>query len=87
MQSTRPASIRFLRISPSPDWLDRHRAVGEHEAGGTVGRQVMDDVLHPREVGVALRRDAVAPALVVREPLAAPVGDVERGIGQDEGPI
>ncbi len=22
MQSTRPASIRFLRISPSPDWLD-----------------------------------------------------------------
>ena len=42
------------------------------------------DVLHPGEVGVALGRDAVLPALVVGEPIAAPVGDVERRIGHDE---
>ena len=41
-------------------------------------------MLHPGEVGVALGRDAVLPALVVGEPLAAPVGDVEGRIGQDE---
>ena len=41
-------------------------------------------MLHPGEVGVALGRDAVLPALVVGEPFAAPVGDVERWIGQDE---
>ena len=31
----------------------RHRAVGEHEAGDARGREVMNDVLHPGEVGVA----------------------------------
>ena len=62
----------------------RHRAVGEHEAGHAPRRQVMDDVLHPGEVGVALGRRTVAPALVVGEPLAAPVGDVEGWVGQDE---
>ena len=44
----------------------------------------MHDVLHPREVGVARRRDAIPPAPVVRQPLAAPVRDVERRIGEDE---
>ena len=44
----------------------------------------MDHVLHPGEVGVAPGRGAVLPALVVGEPLATPVGDVERWIGQDE---
>ena len=44
----------------------------------------MDHVLHPGEVGVALGRRAVLPALVLGEPLAAPVGDVERRIGEDE---
>ena len=41
-------------------------------------------MLHPGEVGVALGWDAVLPALVLGEPLAAPVGDVEGWIGQDE---
>ena len=62
----------------------RHRAVGEHEAGHARGRQVVDDVLHPGEVGVARRRHAVLPALVVAQALAAPVGDVEGRIGEDE---
>src|SRR5665648_381275 len=42
------------------------------------------DVLHPREVRVSSRRDAVPPALVVPQPLATPVRDVERRVGQDE---
>ena len=72
------ANNAFVRL------VRRHGAVGEHEAGGAGGRQMMDDVLHPGEVGVALGRYAVLPALVVEEPLAAPVGDVERRIGKDE---
>ena len=40
-------------------------------------------MLHPREVGVARRRHAVLPALVVGEAVAAPVGDVEGRIGED----
>ena len=44
----------------------------------------MNHVLHPGEVGVALGRDTVLPSFIVREPLAAPVGDVEGGIGEYE---
>ena len=44
---------------------------------------MVDHVLHPGEVGVALRRRAVAPAHVVGQPLAAPVRDVERRVGKD----
>ena len=44
----------------------------------------MDDVLYPGEVGIAWWGSAVLPALVVGEPLSAPVGDVERGIGEDK---
>ena len=46
-------------------------------------RQVMQEVLHPGEVGVANRRNTVLPSFVVPEPLAAPVGDVEGRVGQD----
>ena len=48
-----------LRISPSPDWLDDMRAVGQHEAGHAGGREVVDEVLHPGVVGVARGRHAV----------------------------
>ena len=47
-------------------------------------REVIDDVLHPGEVGVTRRRYAILPTLVVTQPLAAPVGDVERRIGENE---
>jgi hypothetical protein len=40
-----------------------------------MGREVVDEVLHPSEVGVALGRDAVLPAHVVVA--AVPVGVVE----------
>ena len=41
-------------------------------------------MLNPSEVGVALRRHAVAPALVLGQPVAAPVRDVERRVATDE---
>ena len=62
----------------------RHRAVGKNKAGCAFGREVMDDVLHPSEVGVALGWDAVLPALVVGELRASPIGNIEWRIGEDE---
>ena len=61
-----------------------HGAVGEDEPGEARGRQVVDHVLHPGVVGVARGRRAVLPALVVPEPIAAPVAHVEGRIGEDE---
>jgi hypothetical protein len=57
-----------------------HAAVGQDETGLTGGRQVVDEVLHPGEVGVALGRDAEPPAHVVI--LAVPVGVVEGRVGE-----
>jgi len=45
---------------------------------------MVDDVLNPREVGVAVRRGSVLPAHVVREFVGAPVAEVEGRIGQHE---
>ena len=61
----------------------RHRAVGEYEAGQAVGREVVCDVLHPGEVGVARRGRTVAPALVAAQPFAVPLGDIEGRVGED----
>ena len=58
-----------------------HTAVGEDETGHALGCEVVDEVLHPGEVGVALGRDAVLPAHVVV--LAEPVGVVEGRVGED----
>jgi hypothetical protein len=44
----------------------------------------MHDVLHPGVVGVARGRVAILPALVAAQALAAPVGDVEGWVGEDE---
>ena len=84
MQSTSPASIRLFLILPLARLVGRHGPVGQYEAGRTGRCQVMDDMLHPGEVGVALGRDAVLPALVFGQPFAAPVGDIEGRVGQDE---
>ena len=43
---------------------------------------MVDEVLHPGEVGVALGRNAVLPAHIVV--LAEPVGIVEGRIGENE---
>ena len=65
MHSTRSASIEARRMSPSSLELRTHRAVGEQQRHGAIRRQVVEHVLHPGEVGVALRRRAVLPARVV----------------------
>ena len=59
-----------------------HGAVGEDESGHSAGREVVDYVLNPGEVGVSGGRDAISPTPVVLETVAAPVGNVERGIGE-----
>ena len=41
-------------------------------------------MLHPSKVRIARRWCAVFPVLVIAQLLAAPVGDVERRIGEDE---
>lgn len=61
-----------------------HRAVRHDEPGDTVGGEVMDEVLDPGVVGVADRRRAVLPADILPASFAAPVGDVERRVGEDE---
>ncbi len=58
-----------------------HAAIGEDEAGHAMRGEVVDEVLNPGEVGIALRRDAVLPADVVV--LAVPVGVVEGRVGED----
>ena len=57
-----------------------HGAVGEDEPGHTVGREMVDEVLHPGEVGVTLGRNAILPAYIFV--VAVPVGVVERRVGQ-----
>lgn len=57
-----------------------HAAIGEDEAGHTLRGEVVNEMLDPGEVGVALGRDAKAPANVIV--LAAPVAVVERRVGQ-----
>ena len=42
-----------------------------------------EDVLQPSIVCVADRRRAIFPAGILAQPFAAPVGDVERRIGED----
>ncbi len=58
-----------------------HAAIGEDEARHALRREVVDEVLHPGEVGIALGRDAVLPAHVVV--LAEPVGVVEGRVGEN----
>ena len=71
------ADVAFARLGAA------HGAVGEDDARRSGGREVVPDVLQPGEVGVAGRRDAKAPARVLLQALAAPVGDVEGRVGED----
>ena len=60
----------------------RHAAIREYESGHPGRRQVVDEVLHPREVCVARRRHAVLPTLIVAQKLATPVAVVEVRVRQ-----
>lgn len=59
-----------------------HGAAGKHEARHAGGREVVDDALHPCEVGVACGRNAVCPRLILAQVLAASDGNVQRRIGE-----
>ena len=59
-------------------------ALGEDEAGGARGLEVVQEVLDPGVVGVSRRRGAEFPAAVLSQQFARPVGIVEGRIGDDE---
>ncbi len=59
----------FLPDVAFPGLVGRHAAIGEDEAARALRREVVDEVLHPGEVGVALGRNAElmnAPAFTLR---------------------
>ena len=64
--------------------LARQRAISKHNARLTHRCEVVDNVLNPRKVGVAIRWCAELPAHIVSELVCAPVGEVERWICQDK---
>ncbi len=59
-------------------------AIGKDEADATGGTEVMDHVLHPGEVGIARRRQAIGPAHILLQAALTPIGEIERRIGHDE---
>lgn len=67
MQSTRLASKRARRMCLRLDGGGSRdgRTVGGDEAGHALGGEVMDEVVHPSEIGVAPRHDAILPAHLV----------------------
>ena len=58
-----------------------HAAIGEDEPGHALRAKVVDEVLHPGEVGAALGWDAHLPTHV--NVLTVAVGSVEGRIGED----
>ena len=83
MQSTRSASTIAFRISPSPDWFDDIEPLASTKPAMPVVRQVVDEVLHPREIGVGGRKACQRPSVCrCKQQFAAPVAIVERRVGQ-----
>ena len=71
------ADVAFARL------VRRQRPVGHDEPGRAAGGQVVEKVLNPGVVGIAQRRDAVLPALVVTQQVSRPIRNVERRNGED----
>ena len=71
-----------LRISPSPEVLDDIEPLASTKPGLPVGRDVVDEVLHPREVSVVGGWRAVRPAPVLSQQVATPVAGVEGRVRQ-----
>ena len=85
MQSTRPALIKFLRISPSPDWLDDMEPLASTNPAVPRGARWWTMCCTQAKLAFALGRHAVAPALVSSARRSPPqFGDVEGRVGEDE---
>ena len=72
----------FLDLS-FPGLTGRHRSIRQHETCHTIGREVIDEVLHPSEVGIASWRHAIRPSPVGLKQFPAPVTVIERWIRKD----
>ena len=71
-------------MSPSPDCADDMEPLASTTPAVAVRGKMVVDVLEPSVVGVAHRGHAELPAGVLTQPIATPIGDVERRIGEDE---
>jgi len=68
---------------PFATGVGTHGAVGQHHPCFTTGSQFPEDVLQPGGIGVAHRWPPIHPARIVVVSLPTPVGNIERGIGED----
>ena len=84
MQSTRLASISDLRMFPSPDWLDDMEPLASTKPAAPAGDRWWTMCCTQAKLALPLGGTPYCQRLVLGEPLAAPVGDVEGCIGQDE---
>ena len=72
------ADLAFVR------GLRGHRAVGHDETSHACGREVMEEMLYPRVVGVVHGRHPVFPAHVLPQVFVAPIAHVEWRVGENE---
>ncbi|EFA28842.1 hypothetical protein HAINFHK1212_0363 [Haemophilus influenzae HK1212] len=61
-----------------------HGAVGKQQCHFAVGREVINHVLKPSEVGVAFGRCAVCPTWIIGKGFAPPIADVEWWVCHNE---
>ena len=64
--------------------LARQRAVGQHNARTSRRGKVVDDMLNPRKVGIAIGRCTVFPTHIIRQLIRPPIAQIERRIGHHE---
>jgi hypothetical protein len=74
--------VRWIGHFPLAGLVGGDGAVGEDETGDARRSKMVDDVLDLGEVGVALRWHTILPALLIAQPLAAPVAHVKRRVGK-----
>ena len=84
MQSINPAFDHVLADLAFAAGVAVHAAVGQNNPGSAAGTEFMGEVLQPGIVGITHGRNAVFPAAVIAQVLAAPIADVEGRIGKDE---
>ena len=84
MQSTWSASIRFFLIPPSPDWADDMEPLASTKPATPVGARWWTMCCTQAKLALPFGGAPYCQRLSSGQPLAAPVGDVEGRIGEDE---